>query len=345
MAVTIKDIAQIAGVSHSTVSRSLNGSNLVAECTKSRIIEIAHDLGFEFNANARSLSTRRTGTIGIIYPESFEDFDVNLYYSSLHNLIRKSLEREELDLIVAFPKNKFHRYSSNIKRLVKSNKVDGLIVVNPSLDEEDINALNLMKELGIPFVFLHHFPTGSLQNENVVCTDHFRGGYLATEHLLKKGHRNIACISTAEKWEEFVNRTSGYKKALADYQVPFKDEFLLYGDRSFKSSYQAIMNCKDRLHRITALFAETDLMALGAMEGLKKLGIRIPQDIAVVGYDDIELATYFTPFLTTVHQPRERIAILTCEMLINLIKNNNCQKEQLIIEPTVVVRESCGGNI
>ena len=344
MPVTIKDIAQIAGVSFSTVSRSLNDSNLVAEDTKKQIKEIAKSLGFEFNASARSLSTQKTGSIGVIYPESFEAFHVNLFYNSLHNQIRKTLDMEAIDLIVAFPKNKFEGNSSNIERLVKSKKVDGLIIVSPVLDEIDIEALHLTKKQGIPFVFLHHYPNDPwlLEEANVFCTDHFSGGFKATEHLIKKGHKHIACITATGNMEEFDKRTDGYKTALAQHNISFNEEIFFYGDRSFQAGYEIIINNRSKVRHFSAIFSQNDLMALGAIQALSELQFKIPGDIAVVGYDDIELLALFKPLLTTVRQPREKIAVLACESLINIIKDKETTKRKLLVNPSLIVRESCG---
>ncbi|VBB09206.1 laci bacterial regulatory protein hth signature [Lucifera butyrica] len=349
MAVTIKDIAKIAGVSYSTVSRSLNNSDLVADETKEKIKSIAGELGFAFNANARSLSTKKTGTIGIIYPESYyiDVFDVNLFYNSLHNQIRRSLEREELDLIIAFPRNRVNGPSSNIERLVKSRKVDGLILVNPALDELDKDALKLMQSNKIPFVFLHHCPDDSRLSEehNVFATDHFKGGYIATEHLIRYGHKQIACITARESGEEYANRTAGYKAALDAYEIPFNPDIFFNGDRSFQSGYHIIMNTKDKLKKFSAVFAQTDMMALGAIEALKELKVRVPEDIAVVGYDDIEIVNFFKPLLTTVHQPREKIAVLACETLINMMKGNKQKRRNVLVDPILIRRESCGSRL
>jgi len=344
MPVTIKDIAQIAGVSFSTVSRSLNDSNLVAEDTKKQIKDIAKSLGFEFNASARSLSTQKTGSIGVIYPEGFEALHVNLFYNYLHNQIRKTLEREALDLIVAFPKNKFDGNSSNIERLVKSKKVDGLIIVSSVLDEVDKEALHLTKKQGIPFVFLHHYPNDPwlLEEANVFCTDHFSGGFKATEHLIKNGHQRIACITAMGDRPQFIKRTDGYKTALAQHNISFNPDIFFYGDRSFHSGYKIIMDNQDEIKNFSAVFSQNDLMALGAIQALTELQFRVPGDIAVVGYDDIELLELFKPLLTTVHQPREKIAVLACEALVNIIKDKKTEKRNILVDPPLIVRESCG---
>jgi len=342
MTITSKEIALLAGVSQSTVSRSLNDSPLVSKKTKERIRKIAEEQGFAFNANARSLSTNKTDTIGIIYPDNFHDFSVNLYFSSLHNQLRESLERENLDLIVSFAENKFTK-TNNIERLIKCRKVDGLIIVKSNIDNQTINYL---KNSRIPFVFMHHFPnTAQLQDIDIVCTDHVRGGYLATEHLIKLGHSKIICISSLTETPEYELRTKGYKAALNDYNIPIDERLILYGGISFKSSYEAIKRSFDLFKHATAVFAENDIMALGVIEALREFGVSVPDDIAVVGFDDIEMSTFFKPYLTTIHQPREEIAMLTCHRLVELINSKRpSAPRKIVIQPKLIVRESCGSN-
>ncbi|WP_094552063.1 LacI family DNA-binding transcriptional regulator [Petroclostridium xylanilyticum] len=340
MAITTNDIAKIAGVSQSTVSRCLNNSSLVSEKTKKRIKKIAEELGFEFNANARSLSTSKTGTIGVIYPENFADFSINFYFSSLHNQLRESLEREDLDLIVAFSKNRFTG-KNNIKKLITRKKIDGLIIVHSQLDDETLSFLNNSK---VPFVFLHHYLSlDDSEDADVIYTDHFKGGYLATEHLIKLGHQKIMCISAVGEGDEFKLRTQGYKAALSNYNLSFDEQLLFYGDITFQSSYRIVKENVEKLKKISAIFAQTDMMALGAMEALRELHIEVPQDIALVGYDDIELSTCFKPYLTTIHQPREEISLLACERLIELLNSNKpIKKRKIAIQPKLIIRESCG---
>lgn len=342
MPVTIKDIAKIAGVSHATVSRSLNDSPRVAQDTKERIKKIASAMDFQFNANARSLSTSRTGTIGIIYQEITDNSQMHFYFSYLQKQVRRSLEREDLDVIVAFSENSFTG-ENNIKKLITREKVDGLIISRAHINHK---ILKFMKDSKIPFVFFHQIPVEiDLEGIDAISTDHFLGGYLATEHLIKLGHRNILCISRVGGEEEFRLRTEGYKAALKDYNLPCSNDLILYSNRSFQGGYAMMKEKLAMLKTVTAIFVQTDLQALGVINALIEHGISVPNDVAVVGYDDIELATYFRPSITTIHQPREELAVLTCERLIELIKGPKPKKQKiLLIKPSLVIRESCGGN-
>ena len=342
MAVTIKDIAKIAGVSYSTVSRGLNDSELVAEKTRKRIKKIANELGFEFNASARSLMTSRTGTIGIIYPDDFEKFGTHLYYSSLHHQLRRGLEKQELDLIVAFSENSFNG-KNNIRRLITQGKLDGLIIAQTEIDHE---TLEYVEKSGIPYVFFHHPVDLELGDVDAIYMDHKRGGYLATEHLIQCGRKKLLCISAGSDLE-YIQRADGFKMALRDYNMQFSEDMIISAMPDFLGVQKVIEDNLDRILDADGLFIQTDLMAWGVLEFLKKKGVRIPEDIAIVGYDNIELSEYLTPKLTTVHQPREEIGLLTCERLVQKINKEDGafeKKRRILLQPRLVVRESCGYN-
>lgn len=340
VSVTIRDIARIAGVSHSTVSRSLNDSPLISEKTKKRIKKIAKELNFEFNANAQSLNTKKTGTIGIIYPEQMDEFRVSLYHSFLLNDIRYSLETESLDSIVAFPQNRFTK-ESNIQKLISRKKIDGLMIAYSDINHDD---WNYIKQSGIPHVFLHYTPKLEIMDEvDLIATDHLEGGLLATNHLIQLGHRKIMCLSADMDEEEFLQRTNGYKIALEQNSLEMDEKFIFTGDFSFQSGYKLIKENAAMVRKITAIFAQSDLMALGAIKALAELNLKVPQDIAVVGYDDVEVGTYFAPTLTTIHQPRETIARVACERLIQLLNDEETNSySKTMIKPRLVIRQSCG---
>ena len=336
MPMTTKDIARIAGVSQATVSRSLNNSPLISEGTRRRILDIALEQGFEFNASARSLSTNSSGTIGVIYPDNYSAF--NLYLSSLHDQLRSVLEREEYDLIVTFEKNQ-QTGTSHIRKLILSRKIDGLIIVKPELDAD---TLAFLRKHQVPFVMLHHCcNTPGLSNTNRVYTDHFRGGYLAAEYLVKLGHKKILTVSARGIDNEYALRTEGYKAALSDCKIPFDPADILYGDASFQSGYQVVRDNQARLAGVGAIFAQSDLMALGIKEALGEMGLRVPQDVSLVGYDDIELCTMMKPWLTTIHQPKEESAKLACELLVELIGSQGTDSREIRVSPTLVIRQSC----
>ena len=362
--ITIKDIARIAGVSHSTVSRSLNDSPLISKDTKERIQRIAAAEGFEFNASAQSLSTSRTGTVGIVYPELFDTFGNTLYLGLLVTGIRHALEEVSLDSLGIFPVNQYTG-ESNIKKLITRRKVDGLLIIHPEIDPDD---WEFILASGVPFVVLHFKPRShDYSTMNCFFTDHVDGGYQATKHLITLGCKNILTLTEDSKELQFKERTQGYRNALNEAGIETMPNYIIGGNCSFEFGYETMMRNRHLISKLDGIFAQADIMALGAIEALRVLGVDVPGDIKVVGYDDTELGKYFRPRLTTVHQPREEHAQLACSRLIEMIgvynqqskvkrKENQEKKEgqdeqyvdepvQEVLKPRLVVRESCGSKV
>ena len=337
--VTIRDIARIAGVSHSTVSRSLNDSPLISEKTKQRIQKIAQDLNFAFNASAQSLSTSRTGTVGIIYPELFDTFGNSLYLGLLVQGLRHGFEKASLDSIGSFPYNHYTG-ESNIRKLISRKKVDGLLIIHPEIPAQD---WDYIRESGIPFVVLHFKPRSyDYSWMDYLFTDHVAGGFMATDSLIKAGSGRILTLREDSRELQYVERTEGYRRALEAHGMGFDEKMVVGGDCSFEFGYESIWERKNDLPRIDGIFAQADLVALGAIEALKEMEIEVPEDMKVIGYDDTELGKYFRPKLTTVHQPREEHARLACERLINLLDGVEVKPPmQEVLTPIMIYRETC----
>lgn len=343
--ITIRDIAKIAGVNHSTVSRSLNDSPEISLKTKERIKKIAEEHGFEFNNNARSLSTRKTGTIGIIFNKGFDDESAMFFFGKLLKEFRYRLEKESLDIILDFKVNPFTG-KSNLKKLINANKIDGFIIADESLEEEDIRFIS---EKNVPTVFVHMKPPFSKKYKlDYVITDHFRGGYLATKYLLDKGHRDIITFThdSGEKdFSEFEERTKGYIHALEEYGIEIKKEMIVAGEISFDYGRDMIKKIiKNR--KFTGIFAQTDLLALGIIRGLKESGYGVPEDISVIGYDNIEFGRLSSPEISTINQPIEKLVEEAVILLMNKLKPNSKNEEKnIVIEPSLVIRNSISEKI
>lgn len=334
MSITIKDIAKIAGVSHSTVSRSLNDSPRVAQVTKDRIKKIAEEVGFEFNANARSLSTARTNTIGIIYKSQFDDTG-HFFSSSIQNLMRNTLEKHDLDTIIT-TRDEGKNGENNIIRLINKKKVDGLIIMETSLDAK---TMSFIRRAHIPVVFCQRPPEVN-SDFDTICCDHFTGGYEAGRHLIQLGHKGFACIQRKDNTKQFQLRTKGFIAALKDGGISSESCLLTFADRSLEGGYTFVQENLLALKGITGLFVHTDAQALGIIEALKEKGFLLPNDFSIVGYDDIALGSFYKPYLTTVHQPIDKIALLTCERLVHLLSKDNSGPQQLYLPPRLIKRES-----
>jgi len=337
--VTIKDIAAIAGVSYSTVSRCLNNSPLVSENTRIKVNAIAKKLDFEFNANARGLITSRANAVGIVLPEGFSQVNVNAYHGLLLNSLRNSLEKKDVDLIVSYQTNHFTK-QNNIIRLVNRKKIDGLLFL---IEEPSEETLSFIKSRDFPSVFVHYPPSQKNEDFDTVYTDHFYGGQIVAKHLLKKGHKKFTVITVKEYHQEFKLREEGFCQ-----EVLKNGGTINYLQTSF-DYWNAKICCErnlDSILKTSAIFGLNDLIALGAMRALNDNLINIPSDIAIIGYDNSEFSEYSNPSLTTIHQPREELARLSIERLFeqinNFSKHNNnvLRKKKISIKPTLVERSS-----
>ncbi len=338
--ITIKDIARIAGVSHSTVSRSLNDSPKVNSETKRRIREIAEEFDFEFNAGARSLSTRKTGTVGIIHPELNNDFSASLFCSALISETMSELDAAGIDFIPSYS-NSRHNSSSNIRRLTRQNKVDAFIIMESMISADDYSFL---KKHSIPLIQLHYRPKFcSARSINYIFSDNRTGGMLATEHLIEHGCTNIMCITIRSEHPEILDRREGFFKAMEKHNLPVDKNLIFEAECTFSNGEQIIRENEGILPAVDGIFVHADIMALGVIKGLHELGYTVPDDIHVIGYDDIELGTYFKPQLTTIHQPKEALAVKACTRLVGILNGNNSTEDLLqeVIPPYLVKRESC----
>ncbi|TVR74893.1 MAG: LacI family transcriptional regulator [Spirochaetaceae bacterium] len=341
VAMKLKDIALKANVSVATVSRCLNDSSLVSEETRRRVLSIAKETGYEFNASARSLSANQVGTIGVVLPEYYDELKVHLYHSSLHNHLRRTLERADLDLIVAFSHNHFSGIN-NVEKLVRRKKVDGLIVMLPSLNDQTERFLT---EQGVPCVYSHYPPPSRHETRDRVYVDHERGGMLVGEFFARKQCRCVMAFQRSREPEdlEFYQRVQGLKAGLllGEFRGTITE---IEADATFERGFEIATDPSHPIDSADAILALNDFMAYGLIDGLRSRGRRVPQDVMVVGYDDSPLAGIFPPRLTTVKQPAEEVAFLTCERLIKMIEDRYAGRvhnpRQIALRPHLIIRDT-----
>ncbi|MDA8426581.1 MAG: LacI family DNA-binding transcriptional regulator [Treponema sp.] len=347
IAVTARDIARLAGVSVSTVSRSLNGSPRISAETRERIKRLAAELDFEFDASARSLSTRRSGTVALVCPGFLDRFASTLYLNMLIYDIRSNLASRDLDCIIA--EAEAPGGQSNIRRLVLQRKVDGILLLLASTLPED---WSVIKKRGIPVIQVHYAPAYfAAERVDYYFTDNILGGRMAAEALLDSGGERIICLSDRRVSPEMTAREKGYREALRSCGIAVDERLVLAADNSFDEAYACVRRNIALARRSDGLFAATDIMALGALRAMADEGLDVPGDFKVVGYDDLEIGTYVRPTLSSVHQPREEIARLACERLAALLHGpvshgvpggpSGLGVEQRLIAPTLIRRESC----
>lgn len=338
--VTSSQVAQRAGVSRTTVSFVLNGVNDmgISQETRDRVLEAARQLGYVPNAAARMLVSGTTGTIALVVPHSVH-VAVDAFVPRLLNSINEYCHAEGFSLLLE-PMEDFG-VPGAYRQLVDSRRIDGLIMLNPRRHEHE-HLAELARD-GFPLVVLG---LGFLDLPGVlrVDGDGRSAARQATEHLLRLGHRRIAHISYAptEEYESARLRQQGYLDALLNAGLQADPAHMDEASFDAASSYAAMQRILSRGAPPTALFASNDTVAFGAMSALRDAGLRIPEDVAVVGYDDIPLAAYATPPLTTVRVSPEQNGTMAARALFGLLRGETPSALVQWLDSELVIRRSCG---
>jgi LacI family transcriptional regulator len=338
MPITLADIAKIAEVSESAVSRALQNNPRISEATRLRVQKIAKDLDFEYNAHARSLSTQRSSTIGVILPNFGVHVNHMYYLDLLVNDIRFQLAARNFDMLICDSEYKTTG-DSNLRRLARQRKVDGLIIVVGALPEKD---KKVIESHNIPMVLVNSrsltMAGKSIQGVSSFFTDNIEGGKIAARHLVERGCRRLLCLADKGATPEMLDRTEGFTAGLSEFGLVPQ---VLTCESFFPVTHAFLMEHMDTIRSCDGIFCHMDLMACATIKALQDSGLRIPEDIKVVGYDDIEVGTYFTPRLTTIHQPRETIAEQAVrDLLCRLDSEETLPENNISVSPRLVVRES-----
>ena len=327
--VSVKDVAARSGVSFQTTSKVLNGGGSVSEATRARILQVAGDLGYVPNLQARSLVMQRSQTIGLIAGDLS---DRNLSRTIVgaerearrqgYSLMITSIEPEGSGTEYALP-------------AMMERRVDGIFLVAPQM-EEDL-ALAHVLDRTLPVVSLHHVPGDAVAT---VTADDEMAGYLATKHLSDQGHRVIAMVTGPTGRQSTQDRIRGYERALAGAKVRYAEDLVSDGHAELLAAQTAVTRLFERNPRITAVFAQSDVMAIGALRALGALGKRVPQDCSVVGCDDIDSAAYTSPPLTTIHMPFYETGSEAMRLLLDMIKTGSLAPRRVRLEVRLIERSS-----
>jgi DNA-binding LacI/PurR family transcriptional regulator len=326
MPVSIKDIAKRAGVSHSTVSRALADHPLIPEPTRRRIQRLARRLHYAPNAIARGLVMQRTRAIGVIVTSIADPFVAEVVRG-----IEQVAGDERYRVFLGTSHNDPVR-EVNLVKAMREWRVDGVIVASSR-----VGSLYkpMLKEIGVPIVLINNQQARAFIHS--VSVNDVQGSQLATEHLISLGHRAIAHIGGPAEHLATRNRFAGYRRALLKAGIKYSTSLVAqgYGKTEVLDQITALL-----LHTPcpTAIFCYNDMTAIGALSALKQKGVRIPQDISIVGYDDISFAQYVDPPLTTIRQPKDEMGQLAARMLLDLVDGK--QVENIVLSGELVVRRS-----
>ncbi|WP_087016094.1 HTH-type transcriptional repressor PurR [Thaumasiovibrio subtropicus] len=327
---TIKDVARMAGVSTTTVSHVINKTRFVAEATQKKVWEAIDELNYAPSAVARSLKCNSTRTIGMLVTKSN-----NPFFAEVVHGVEEYCYKAGYTLILCNTEGNFNKQRDYL-RMLAEKRVDGLLVMCSDLDDELLAILNRQKDL--PMVIMDWGPES-------VTTDKIRdnaekGAYLATRHFIDNGHQEIGCVSGHLQRNTCVERMKGFSAAMQEANLPINQDWIIEGDFECETAVKAAQDFIAMDQRPTAIFCFNDIMAMALISTFEQAGISVPDDISVIGYDNIDLSPYFSPPLTTIHQPKHRLGKKAVELLMARIKDKEHDSQLFVMEPELVVRKS-----
>ncbi|GAB2690855.1 LacI family DNA-binding transcriptional regulator [Paenibacillus thermoaerophilus] len=334
MKVNIKTIAQMAGVSVSTVSKIINNYNDVSEETKARVLEIMKQTGYIPSNSAKTLATNKSNLIGVVFAGKLNVDFTHPFFVEVLNSFKKQMGLLGYDLLF-FSNEKFHPHGDYLARCLHF-QVDGCIIISGDEVESSIDELD---QSPIPCIGVDIKLHG--KSSGYIMSDNYKMASKVVEHFYLLGYRDLGFIGSRS--EISTIRETGYRDAIESFGLPINESWFVKEETFFESSgYAAMKRMLSQPALPRAVFAASDLLAVGAMRALKEHKLRIPEDVAIIGCDDIETCKYTTPTLSTIRQNKEKIGKLSALMLYDLI-NNQSNMSAFVVEPELVVRESCGG--
>ena len=323
--VTIKDIAEYTGVSYATVSRTLNHLSGVSPVTRDKVLAAAEELGYRPNILARSLKTNKTNTIALLLPDISNPFFADIAYA-----VDEYASEHGYTTILC---NTHWNVENEAKQLghLQNQRVDGIIYKPAGKEPLDLSGLSM------PSVLISCIPG---ENESYIEIDNYKGGQIAADHLVECGYRHFAFIGGSESSQSNGIRISGYCDRLREHGMTIDADHILYGGFSLASGYAMANKLFGKYPDVDGIFCGNDVIALGVLQHLMGNNKRIPEDVGVVGFDDILIAGLPQIQMTTVAQPRNQMGKLAAEMLIDQIQNKDITEHHIMLEPKLVVRRS-----
>lgn len=327
---SIKDVARHANVSISSVSHVLNRTRFVSDKVRLAVERAIKELDYVPSAVARSLKSNTTKTMGMLIPNCS-----NPYFAEIVRSVEDHCFANGYTLILCNTDDEPHRQSVYLQVLTEK-RVDGLIIISTG---EDRDLHDLLQGLSTPTVLLDREVTHL--HCDLVETAHVLGGQMATEHLIRQGHRRIACLGGPANLSPSAQRIQGWRNALAQAGLTDQAAHLLWhADFTSQGGFDTMQAILQSHQLPSAVFVCNDLMSIGALSAAYNAGVRVPRQLSVIGFDDIELARFTNPPLSTIVQPKQRIGMLAVDMLLERIQGGRTETRQTLLQPELVVRGS-----
>ncbi|OLQ91597.1 transcriptional repressor PurR [Vibrio ponticus] len=327
---SMKDIAKLAGVSTSTVSHVINQSRYVSEEISERVNRAAQSLNYTPSALARSLKTNRTKTLGMLMTTS-----TNPFFGEVVKGVERCCYQKGYNLILCNTEGDHQRMKTSINTLLQK-RVDGMILMCSSLEGERIDIFD--KYPDVPVVVMDWGPI--LFASDKIQDNSLQGGYMAAKYLIDNGHTDIGCITGPLDRHQAQMRYEGYKKALLEANLHLNPDWIVESDFECEGGYEAFNRMYRKGPLPSAIFVSNDMMAMGVINAAHEKGLSIPQDFSIIGYDDIQIAKFMTPPLTTIHQPKYRLGQAAVETLLSKLEDKTRDVQVVQLEPALVERAS-----
>lgn len=333
--ISTRELAELAGVSQSTISRCLNDHPSISFETKQKVRKLALQYGYVENQKGRkSLLSGKRRTIGVLITSRpfFDDLFINY---TLNLLMTKAAEKNYYT--IPLPLSTFEEGGmEKLQDLIRLNIVDSFIILHRHFDQQLHDYLQM---LGIPHIYLLHCSRNSYQAVDIVDSDNFTGGYLGTQHLIRHGHQNIITVTCP--FREYEDRTAGYRQALADSGIPFRPEFVLTANASYEDAYRTVTENLHIIRQASAIYVQSDILTIAVANAIQDAGLRIPEDLSIIGSDGYELGLISHPQLDSVAHPIGELVELVISRLTEISQGSKQQTpRQIILRPYIIERGS-----
>lgn len=334
--ITSVELARLAGVSQSTVSRCLNDSPLVSEKTKQKVKKIAQAYSFQFNSNARGLKTNKTGIIGYVFSEDFEGFANHYIQSDLYFRIRSKLIPHCLDLVPVFD-DTIPGEMPSIEKSISNRRFDALIINRPHVNDR---VKELLEKTHLPHIFI--YDTGESSNETgyMISPNHTESGELVGETFCQRGFTDFVEMTGPSHRLDVQHKHQGFISALEKHGLTLPADHILPTNYRLQNATEVALRYIRLFRPGTACFAQNDMIALGLIEALSQNHIRVPEDVAVIGYDNVPMSCWFKPHLTTIAIDYDRIIDLTAQWVLAVAQDQEAPIGQVQIHGQLILRDT-----
>ncbi|PHM39706.1 sucrose operon repressor ScrR [Xenorhabdus mauleonii] len=327
---TMKDVARLAGVSTSTVSHVINENRYVSDGVKKKVNAAIDELNYAPSALARSLKIKQTKTIGMLVTASD-----NSFYSEVVRGVERSCYERGYSLILCNTEGSVSRMIRSMETLLQ-RRVDGLLIMCSETHRLSDDVFR--RYPSVPMVIMDWSPFES--SNDIIKDNSLQGGEMATNYLIERGFRKIACITGPKDKTLASLRLAGYRKAMQNAGLEIPAGYEIYSDFEFAGGLSSMQQLLQLPEPPEALFAGNDAMAIGAYQALYQAGLSVPDDISIIGYDDIAITSYLIPPLTTVHQPKDELGKLAIDSLLYRMDNPESEPKELVLTPKLIERSS-----